>query len=89
MSEQGVVTCTVVLEWNNIVSVDAKSNTLESKGKCSLSSEKLTKYASQFDLQLTKDKQKLNLRAYRLGFRIYRAQTYREALPIEKTIKEY
>ena len=50
--------------------VDAKINTLESEGKCSPSSVKSTKLASQFDLQLTRDKQKLNLRAYQLEFRI-------------------
>jgi hypothetical protein len=32
------------------VDVDAKINTLESEGKCSPSSGKSTKYASQFDL---------------------------------------
>ena len=51
-------------------SIDAKINTLESEGKCSPSSGKSTKRASQFDLQLTRDKQKLNLRACRLEFRI-------------------
>ena len=35
------------------ISVDAKINTLESEGKCSPSTEKSTKRASQFDLKLT------------------------------------
>ena len=48
--------------------VDAKINTLEFEGKCSPSSGKSTKRASQFDLQLTRNKQKLNMRAYRLEF---------------------
>ena len=52
------------------VFVDTKINTLDSEGKCSPSFEKSTKRASQFDMQLTWDKQKLNLRAYRLEFRI-------------------
>ena len=50
------------------VHVDAKINTLESEGKFSPSSENSTKHASQFDLQLTRNKQKLNLRVYRLDF---------------------
>ena len=50
--------------------VDAKINTLESEDKCSPSSGKSTKRASQFDLQLTRDKKKLNLRVYQLEFRI-------------------
>ena len=58
-------------------SVDAKINTLDSEGKCSSSFEKSTKRASQFDLQLTSDKQKSNSRAYRLGFRISLTQAYR------------
>ena len=65
-----------------------KINTLESEGKCLPSSGKSTKRASQFDLQLTIDKQKLNSRAYRLGFRISVTPAYRQALPIEKTTKE-
>jgi len=69
--------------------VDAKINTLESEGKCSPSSGKSTKCASQFDLQLTRDKRKLKLRAYRLGLRISLTQTYWQTLPIEKTTKEY
>ena len=48
--------------------VDTKINTLKSEGKCSPSSEKSTKRASQFDLQLIRIKQKLNPRAYRLEF---------------------
>ena len=40
--------------WPPIEFVDAKINTLESEGKCSPSSEKSTKCASQFDLQLTR-----------------------------------
>ena len=52
------------------MSVDVKINTLQSEGKCSPSSRKSTKHDSQFDLQLTRYKQKLNLRAYRLEFRI-------------------
>jgi len=50
--------------------VDAKINTLESEGKCSPSHGKSTKRVSQFDLKLTREKTKSNLRAYRLGFRI-------------------
>ena len=69
--------------------VDTKINTLKSEGKCSLCFEKSTKRASQFDLQLTRDKQMLNLRVYRLEFRITLVQAYRQALPIEKTTKEY
>ena len=46
--------------------VDAKINTLESEGKCSLSHRKSTKRASQFDLKLTREKTKSNSRAYRL-----------------------
>jgi len=65
----------------------AKINTLESEGKCFPSSKKSTKHASQFDLQLTRDKQKFNLRAYRLGFQISLTQAYRQTLPIEKTTK--
>jgi len=45
-----------------------KINTLESEGKCSPSSGKSTKRASQFDLKLTREKTKSNSRAYRLGF---------------------
>ena len=63
-------------------SADVKINTLESEGKCSPSSGKSTKRASQFDLQLTRDKQKLNSRAYRLGFRISLTPAYRQTLPI-------
>ena len=36
--------------------VDAKINTLESEGKCSPSSGKSTKHASQFDMKLTREK---------------------------------
>ena len=50
--------------------VDAKINTLESKGKCSPNTEKSTKRASQFDLKLTRKKTESNSRAYRLGFRM-------------------
>ena len=50
--------------------VDTKINTLESEGKCSPSSGKSTKRASQFDLKLIWEKTKSNSRAYRLGFRI-------------------
>ena len=35
--------------------VDAKINTLESECKCSLSSGKSTRHASQFDLKLTRE----------------------------------
>ena len=49
------------------VFVDAKINTLESEGKCSPSSGKSTKRASQFDLKLTREKTKSNSRAYWLG----------------------
>ena len=45
-------------------SVDAKINTLKSEGKCSPSSGKSTKRASQFDLKLTREKTKSNSRAY-------------------------
>src|SRR6185295_2821887 len=62
--------------------VDAKINTLESEGKCSPSYGKSTKRASQFDLKLTREKTKSNLRAYRLGFRISLRWAYRQALPI-------
>ena len=65
------------------VFVDAKINTLESEGKCSPSSGKSTKRASQFDLKLTKEKTKSKSRAYRLGFRISLTQAYRQALPIQ------
>ena len=53
--------------WRSL-DVDAKINTLESDGKCSPSHGKSTKRASQFDLKLTREKTKSNLRAYRLGF---------------------
>ena len=69
--------------------VDAKINTLESDGKCSPSHGKSTKRASQFDLKLTREKTKSNSRAYRLGFQISLTQAYWQALPIQKTIKEY
>ena len=39
--------------------VDAKINTLQSEGKCSPSSGKSTKRASQFDLKLTREKNKV------------------------------
>ena len=52
----------------DLSSVDAKINTLESEGKCLPSSGKSTKRANQFDLQLIRDKQKLNSRAYQLEF---------------------
>ena len=42
------------LQQKNII--DAKINTLESEGKCSPSSGKSTKRASQFDLKLTREK---------------------------------
>ena len=63
-------------------SVDAKINTLESDGKCSPSHGKSTRRASQFDLKLTREKTKLNSRAYWLGFRISLRWAYRQALPI-------
>ena len=62
--------------------IDVKINTLESEGKCSPSHGKSTKRASQFDLKLTRDKTKSNLRAYRLGFRISLRWAYQQALPI-------
>ena len=69
--------------------VDAKINTLESKGKCSPSHGKSTKRASQFDLKLTREKTKSNSRAYQLGFRISLRWAYRQALPILQTTKRY
>ena len=77
-----------MLRRQNII-VDAKINTLESEDKCSPSSGKSTKHASQFDLQLARDKTKLNSRAYRLGFRISLTPMYRQVLPIGKMTKEY
>ena len=69
--------------------VDAKINTLEPEGKCSPSHEKSTKRASQFDLELTREKTKSNSRAYRLEIRISLTQAYRQTLPIQKMTKEY
>ena len=63
-------------EWSAVAGVDTKINTLESEDKCSPSFEKSTKRASQFDLKLTREKIKLNSRAYRLGFRISLTQAY-------------
>ena len=63
--------------------VDAKINTLESEGNCSPNHGKSTKHASQFDLKLTREKTKSNLRAYQLGFRISLIQAHRQALPIQ------
>ena len=71
------------------MSVDAKINTLESEGKCSPSHGKSTKRASQFDLKLTREKTKSNLRAYQLGFRISLTEAYQQALPIGKMTKRY
>ena len=70
-------------------SVDVKINTLESEGKCSSSHEKSTKRASQFDLQLTRSKTRLNSREYRLGFQISLTPAYRQTLPIRGMTKEY
>ena len=72
-----------------VAHVDAKINTLESKGKCSPSHRKSTKHASQFDLKLIRKKTKSNSRAYRLGFRISLRWAYRQALPILNATKRY
>ena len=67
--------------------VDAKINTLESEGKCSPSTEKSTKRASQSDLLIDKEtRQTLNSRVYRLDFRITLTQRIGNELPIQKTI---
>ena len=47
--------------------VDAKINTLESEGKCSPSSEKSTKRASQFDLKLIREKKKVKFESVSAG----------------------
>ena len=48
-------------------SIDAKINTLESEGKCSPSSGKSTKRASQFDLKLKRDKNKVKFESVSAG----------------------
>ena len=63
--------------------VDTKINTLESEGKCSPSSGKSTKRASQFDLESTRERTKSNSRAYWMGFRMSLTQAYRQAMPIQ------
>ena len=47
--------------------VDAKINTLESEGKRSPSSGKSTKRASQFDLKLTREKNKVKFESVSAG----------------------
>ena len=53
--------------FSNLVDVDVKINTLEFEGKCSPSSGKSTKRASQFDLKLTKEKNKIKFESISAG----------------------
>jgi len=66
-----------------------KINTLESEGTVRQVSESRPSVPVNLTCKLTRNWQMLVSRVYRLDFQITLAQVYRQAVPIEKTVKGY